>query len=51
MCAAPVRYAAARLPTGRSIEPRADATDAAAAAERAVQRSRWREFVRASAQI
>jgi glycerol kinase len=48
---ASVEDAAARLPTGRSIEPRADATDAAAAAERAVQRSRWREFVRASAQI
>jgi glycerol kinase len=43
---ASVEDAATRLPPGRTIEPRAGA-----GAERTAQRSRWREFVRASAQI
>jgi glycerol kinase len=45
---ASVEDAAAHLPPRRTIEPRADAPDAG---ERATQRSRWRAFVRAAAQL
>jgi glycerol kinase len=48
---ASVEDAAARLPPGRTIEPRADAADADAAVERAARRSRWRAFVRTGAQL
>ena len=43
---ASVEDAATRLPAGRTIEPRAEAL-----AERAAERSRWRAFVRAGAQL
>jgi glycerol kinase len=45
---ASVEDAASHLPPGRVIEPRADAAGPGA---RAAERSRWRAFVRASAQL
>jgi glycerol kinase len=45
---ASIEDAATRLPVGRTIEPRADAAEPG---ERAAERSRWRAFVRASAQL
>ncbi len=48
---ADVEDAAARLPRGTIVEPRADAADVDAVRERAALRSRWRAFVRAAAQL